>query len=426
MAIKIVKKRTNKFKRHQSDRYHGVKESWRKPKGIDNRVRRRFKGQTPMPKIGYGSNKKTRHLLPNGLKKFLVSNVREVDLLLMHNKSFSAEIAHNVSSRNRATILERAKVLGIKVTNAEARLRATRNASHAGSWYTADGKTLDAELTQWLKEVGETQEPYPIKGCKAIIAPHAGYSYSGPTAAWAYKSIDTSSIKRVFILGPSHHFYLEGCALSKCKEYETPIGNLPLDLKTIQDLKATGKFESMGQQADEDEHSIEMHLPYVRKIFEGKDISIVPIVVGAISESVEATFGSILAPYLASEDTLFVISKPAPSSASGLRLSRSTAPSADFPIFQSISRLDHEAMDLLTLPPSTATKAHSEFAKYLARTKNTICGRHPIGVLFGAMSALEKSKGITSEVKWVRYEQSSHCHSIRDSSVSYASAYVRF
>ncbi|KAJ7631040.1 ribosomal protein L32e [Roridomyces roridus] len=125
MAVKIpiVKKRTNKFKRHQSDRYHGVKEAWRKPKGIDNRVRRRFKGQTPMPKIGYGSNAKTRHLLPNGLKKFLVSNVREVDLLLMHNKTFAAEIAHNVSSRNRTVILERAKVLGIKVTNASARLR---------------------------------------------------------------------------------------------------------------------------------------------------------------------------------------------------------------------------------------------------------------------------------------------------------------
>ncbi|KIK06949.1 hypothetical protein K443DRAFT_673839 [Laccaria amethystina LaAM-08-1] len=107
MAIKIVKKRTTKFKRHQSDRYHSVKEAWRKPKGIDNRVRRRFKGQTPMPKIGYGSNKKTRHLLPNGLKKFLVNNVREVDLLLMHNKTFAAEIAHGVSSRNRTTILER-------------------------------------------------------------------------------------------------------------------------------------------------------------------------------------------------------------------------------------------------------------------------------------------------------------------------------
>ncbi|EPT04284.1 hypothetical protein FOMPIDRAFT_1021958 [Fomitopsis schrenkii] len=122
-TVPIVKKRTKPFKRHQSDRYKSVKEAWRKPKGIDNRVRRRFKGQLPMPKIGYGSNKKTRHLLPNGLKKLLVSNVRELDLLLMHNKSFAAEIAHNVSSRNRTAILERAKVLSVKVTNSAARLR---------------------------------------------------------------------------------------------------------------------------------------------------------------------------------------------------------------------------------------------------------------------------------------------------------------
>lgn len=93
-------------------------------------------------KIGYGSNKKTRHLLPNGLKKFLVYNIRELELLLMHNKSYAAEIAHNVSSRNRIVILERydaqamlvtsqltpwvlfrAKALGLKVTNPAARLR---------------------------------------------------------------------------------------------------------------------------------------------------------------------------------------------------------------------------------------------------------------------------------------------------------------
>jgi len=76
-----------------------------------------------MPKIGYGSNKKTRHLLPNGLKKFVVNNLREVDLLLMHNKKFAAESAHGVSSRNRIIILARAKALGIKVTNPAARLR---------------------------------------------------------------------------------------------------------------------------------------------------------------------------------------------------------------------------------------------------------------------------------------------------------------
>ena len=117
---------------------------------------------------------------------------------------------------------------------------------------------------------------------------------------------------------------------------------------------------------------------------------------------------------------------PGAGSAEGVRLSRGTGPAADYPIYQSITQLDREAMDILTIPPATAGDAHLHFAKYLAQTKNTICGRHPIGVLFGALAALEKDKEIKPEVKWVRYEQSSHCHSIQDSSVSYASAFIRF
>ncbi|XP_045383975.1 60S ribosomal protein L32-like [Lemur catta] len=124
---KIIKKRTRKFIWHQSDQYVKIKRNWQKPRGIDNRVRRRFNGQILMPNIGYGSNKKTKHMLPSGFHKFLVHNVKELEVLLMCNKSYCAEIAHNVSSKNRKAIVERAAQLAIRVTNPNARLRSEEN-----------------------------------------------------------------------------------------------------------------------------------------------------------------------------------------------------------------------------------------------------------------------------------------------------------
>nr|XP_042701240.1 60S ribosomal protein L32-like [Chrysemys picta bellii] len=117
---KIVKKRTKKFIRHQSDRYVKIKCNWRKPRGIDNRARRRFKGQILMSNIGYGSNRKMKHTLPRGFKKFLVHNVKELEVLMLSNKSYCAEIAHNVSSKNHKVIVEQAAQLAIKITNPNA------------------------------------------------------------------------------------------------------------------------------------------------------------------------------------------------------------------------------------------------------------------------------------------------------------------
>ncbi|XP_074660066.1 large ribosomal subunit protein eL32-like [Tubulanus polymorphus] len=125
--VKIVKKRTKKFIRHQSDRYKKLKQNWRKPKGIDNRVRRKFKGQYLMPNIGYGSNKKTKYVCPDGFKKFRVFNIRDLEVLMMQNRTFSAEIAGTVSAKKRKTLVERAQQLNIKVTNPNARLRSEEN-----------------------------------------------------------------------------------------------------------------------------------------------------------------------------------------------------------------------------------------------------------------------------------------------------------
>ncbi|GAA6007113.1 hypothetical protein JCM10207_001512 [Rhodosporidiobolus poonsookiae] len=339
-------------------------------------------------------------------------------------------------------------------------MSSSRNASHAGSWYTDDGKKLGDQLSSWLAATdnpkqGEPLKVAPVKGCKAIIGPHAGYSYSGPAAAFAYRCIDFESIKRVFVLGPSHHYYLDGCALSQCETYETPVGNLPLDRATIDGLQATGKFELMDKDADEDEHSIEMHLPYVRKIFEGLDIKIVPILVGSISTAQEQSFGALLAPHLSDPSTFFVVSSdfchwgsrfrythyhpPASASLSAgaaLSLSNFATHVPDGEVWKGIEALDRLGMDAVAFSTSSAgagahksaEKAHEQFAAYLKATKNTICGRHPIGVLLGAVGALEKNGGAWEgrgvRCEWVRYEQSSKVRRLADSSVSYASAFV--
>ena len=72
--------------------------------------------------MGFGTNKKTRHVLPNGFRKVLVSNAKELEVLLMHNRKYCAEIASNVSKKLRKVLVERAEQLGVRVTNAAAGL----------------------------------------------------------------------------------------------------------------------------------------------------------------------------------------------------------------------------------------------------------------------------------------------------------------
>jgi len=119
---KIIKKRTNRFIRHQSDLYKRLHMSWRRPKGIDNTQRRRFKGTQRMPRIGYGSAQKTKYRNPDGFYPFVVTNTRDLEMLLMHNRKYSAVIAHNLSIRKRKKIVTRAAQLNVKVANAGARL----------------------------------------------------------------------------------------------------------------------------------------------------------------------------------------------------------------------------------------------------------------------------------------------------------------
>lgn len=120
---KKVIKRSKKFTRFEYEDFNGkMKPNWRRPRGIDSRIRRQFRGNKPLVKCGYGQNKKTRFVLPNGFKKFLIRNRSDLEVLLMNNRVYCAELAHNLSSKTRKELVKRAAELNVKLTNAKGKL----------------------------------------------------------------------------------------------------------------------------------------------------------------------------------------------------------------------------------------------------------------------------------------------------------------
>ncbi|CAL1546097.1 unnamed protein product [Lymnaea stagnalis] len=289
-----------------------------------------------------------------------------------------------------------------------------RKASHAGSWYTDSGSELNAQLENWLSKAPESLKP-----AKAIIAPHAGYFFCGACGAFAYRQVDPNTVKRVFILGPSHHVRMSNCALSGTDIYETPLYNLTIDKSVYEELYATSAFETMSLNTDEAEHSIEMHLPYIAKVMESRrgQFTIVPILVGSLSPDKEMKYGQILSHYLREPGNLFVISSDF--CHWGKRFSYTYYEKSHGKIWQSIEALDKMGMDIIEKMDSPS------FTKYLQTFQNTICGRHPIGVLLNAMESIRNTgsgNGLKMELKFLKYAQSSQCETANDSSVSYASA----
>ena len=199
----------------------------------------------------------------------------------------------------------------------------------------------------------------------------------------------------------------------------------------------------MSTSTDEAEHSLEMHLPYIYKLLsksfpQDAFPPLIPILVGSTSPVTEKEYGSILAPYLADPGNVFVVSSdfchwgsrfsytfymPGSDTSLGYSLKRSKAPSESTPIHESIGTLDQLAMNAIE------TGSHDTFLSNLRETGNTVCGRHPIGVVMAGLEVLNKQNSTTGNsekgrFKFVRYERSSDCTRLNDSSVSYASGFA--
>ncbi|POR32258.1 Protein MEMO1 [Tolypocladium paradoxum] len=320
---------------------------------------------------------------------------------------------------------------------------ATRPAGKAGLWYPENPKTLEELLNGYLALVPETinHSSLPIPGARVIIAPHAGYEYSGECAAWAYSCLDLSKAKRVFVIGPSHTYSFGGCAVSNYAEYATPFGNLTVDRDTTQRIKEAGEMEDIELSNELEEHSLEMHMPYLykccAKAFGSPEEfpTIVPILIGSTARAEEKAVGRILLPYLKDPENAFIISSDfchwgrryhymvysAQNDLTKLTtLSEFDPRPAGPPIHETIRLLDEEAM------AAVESGKHDNFVYNLKKTRNTVCGRHPIGIAMAALELLAKEANDETKYRFnvISYKRSNLVQMPAQVSVSYVSAYA--
>ena len=151
----------------------------------------------------------------------------------------------------------------------------TRPAAVAGAFYPSDANVLRTDISRFMAGA----EPAAQPDLKALIVPHAGYIYSGPIAASAYRLLEAhrERIRRVVLVGPAHRVYLTGMAFPSVDAFETPLGEVPIDTDAIEQalsLPATG----ISDEAHALEHCLEVHLPFLQTLL--SDFQLIPIVVG--------------------------------------------------------------------------------------------------------------------------------------------------
>jgi len=170
----------------------------------------------------------------------------------------------------------------------------------AGMFYPADPATLKQDVDQMLAQATRTVQAPP----KAVIAPHAGYIYSGPVAASAYAQLRpwATQIHRVVLLAPSHRVPFSGLAVPSADSFRTPLGDVPVARAAVQEALALPQVQEF-DAAFRGEHALEVQLPFLQEALESFEL--VPFIVGdaapeQVAEVLELLWGD--------EQTLFAVS----------------------------------------------------------------------------------------------------------------------
>ena len=180
-----------------------------------------------------------------------------------------------------------------------------RPATQANRFYTGDAKELEYEVDSLLMRHNSSQVYYNLA---ALIVPHAGYYFSGNVAAAAYMAIDTKKrYKRIFLLGPSHHEWLNGASVNtEADYYATPLGNVKVDHETAINLTKADSIFTYHRSAHSQEHCLEVQLPFLQRRL-GDVPPIIPIIISTNDYYKLKRMADVLRPYF-TDDNLFIIS----------------------------------------------------------------------------------------------------------------------
>ena len=180
-----------------------------------------------------------------------------------------------------------------------------RPAAQAGRFYALDAQKLTGEVDGFLAMHAEQREEEDVA---ALIVPHAGYYFSGNVAASAYMTLNPKkSYKRIFLLGPSHHEWLDGASVNtKADYYATPLGNVKVDRETAQQLTEADEVFSYREAVHTQEHCLEVQLPFLQRRFNAMP-PIVPIIIATNDFDKLNRIAEVLKPYF-NDENLFVIS----------------------------------------------------------------------------------------------------------------------
>jgi hypothetical protein len=178
-----------------------------------------------------------------------------------------------------------------------------REAVWAGQFYDADPGRLAAQIDRFLRNVPPQPE---VRGeIKALIVPHAGYVYSGQTAAYAYSLVKGKPYDTVVIIGPSHRFGFKGCSIYPKGGFRTPLGTAAVDEALAAELMKRSGFKFI-PEAHEEEHSVEVQVPFVQTALPGAKI--VPIVMGYPEKRTVKTLAAALDSACAGKKVLVIAS----------------------------------------------------------------------------------------------------------------------